>query len=521
LRHYLGVVWRRKFVLLAIVLLIPAAVYAISKQVPKEYESSTTLQIEATAVSSSVFSNAVTVNASTAEDAARLIQTTLVAELAAEELGEDRDGARGLLSQISVELDTSTSASTSTDFLTITARDEDPQRAADIANAFGDAVAQRRTRDAVQSIEKTIELLTEESATLPADDVAAREALAQQLQDLRGLRATQQNTTVVVEPAVPATSPVSPRPLRNTALAFVLSLLLAAALVPLLDRLDRRIRTARDVEDLIGEPLLAMVPASAFPGQAPSPLVREAFQTLRTALMYFNVDRSIATVMITSGTHGEGKTTVATNLAIALAMDDRKVVLIDGDFRKPQVARRMGVEPRAGIESVLLGEASLDDALVPVEFDGISEYGGLYVLPCNAPPPNPSVLLGSGQMKSLLAELSEQADIVLIDTPPVLSVSDAIPLLETVSGTVLVVRLDYSTTDSVRKARQVISSARGQVLGTVATSARAAGLYEYGGYGTGYTAENPLPHPVPPTPGGQNGSNGRSKRLGILRRGRS
>ena len=261
-----------------------------------------------------------------------------------------------------------------------------------------------------------------------------------------------------------------------------------------------------------------MVPSSAFPGQRPTPLVRESFQTLRAALTYFNIDRSIATVMITSATHGEGKTTVATNLATALAMDERRVVLIDGDFRKPQVATRLGVEPRAGIESVLLGDASLDDALVKVPIEGAGEYGRLFVLPCTSPPPNPSVLLGSGQMKSLLAELSEQADIVLIDTPPVLTVSDAIPLLERVSGTVLVARLDYSTRDGVQKARNVIKTARGEILGIVATAAKKAGLYEYGGYGTGYQAEKPLSESIPTGGDGANG-NGRRRLPGLLRRG--
>ena len=332
--------------------------------------------------------------------------------------------------------------------------------------------------------------------------MAARDALVQQLQELEGLRATQGDTTIVVEPAVPASSPVSPRPLRNTALAFVFSLLLAAGLIPLLDRLDRRIRDVSDLEDLLGEPLLAVIPDSAFPGQVPSHAVREAFQTLRANLTYFNVDRSLATVLVTSPSHGEGKTTVATNLAVAMAMDDRKVVLVDGDLRKPQAARRLGIEPGPGIEAVLMNDVPLEEALVEVPIDGKLGSGALRVLPCSTPPPNPSVLIGSKRMKALLAELAEQADIVIIDSPPILSVSDVIPLLEEVSGTVLVARLDNTTRDSVLKTRQVIQTARGSILGVVATGAKAGRLYSYGygyGYGYGEQPQEPVPTGPPPT----------------------
>ena len=371
----------------------------------------------------------------------------------------------------------------------------------------------------MRDIDEAIELLSDDADSLPADDLAARDALAQQLQDLSGLRATQQDTTIVVEPAVPASSPVSPRPLRNTALAGLFALLLAAGLIPLLDRLDRRIRDISDLEDLLGEPVLAVIPDAAFPGHVPSHAVREAFQTLRASLTYFNVDRSLATVLVTSPSHGEGKTTVATNLAVAMAMDDRKVVLVDGDFRKPQAAKRLGIEPGPGIESVVLDDVPLEEALVEVPIDGELGSGALRVLPCAAPPPNPSGLIGSKRMKALLAELAEQSDIVIIDTPPILAVSDVIPLLEEVSGTVLVARLDSSTRDSVLKARQVIENSRGSILGVVATGVKAKRLDSYG-YGYGYGYGEPAPQET-----GSNGSasNGHPRRglTKVLRRGKS
>ena len=219
-----------------------------------------------------------------------------------------------------------------------------------------------------------------------------------------------------MEPAYPSEAPVSPKPRRNTLLALVASLLLAAGLVPLLDRLDRRIREPAQLEPIVGAPLLATVPEASFPGHVPGNAVREAFQTLRASLTYFNIDRTLKSVMVTSPARGDGKTTVATYLALALAQDERNVILIDADMRKRQVATRLGVDDSVafGLESVLIGDASAEDAMVEVDAGG----GKLRVIPCINPPPNPAVLLGSHKMRTLLSELSDDADIVVLDTPP-------------------------------------------------------------------------------------------------------
>jgi tyrosine-protein kinase len=243
------------------------------------------------------------------------------------------------------------------------------------------------------------------------------------------------------------------------------------------ERLDRRIRDADDLERLLGVPVLVHIPETAFPGGGSGGQeVREAFQTLRASLTTFNVDRKLETVIVSSPMHGEGKTTVATNLAIALAQDERDVILVDGDLRRPQVMSRFGSSIEWGLDAVLLGERSLDDALLELEVEGT---GRLRLLPGGITAPNPAVLLGSRRMRSLLGELSARTDLVVLDTPPILAVSDAIPLLDDVSGTVLVARVDYSSSDAVKRAAQVIEAAGGALLGAVATGTHAAGLYGY------------------------------------------
>lgn len=483
-RHYLRLVGRWKWLLLAVVVVIPLAVFGASRLLPTEYQARTTLFVQGTSIDSGDTTNPITVSTSSPGDVARLITTPLVGTVVAKRLGDPPSEGRALARTVSATLDETGSGSTQSGFLTIVAQAGDPQRALAIAQAFADAVTTKRTRDAVNAINETVKSLSADAAST-GDPVARRDILTQ-IQQLRGLRATQENSTQIVDPPVEPTSPVSPKPLRNAALGFILAVLLAAGLVPLLNRLDRKIRQPEELEELAGVPLLAAVPDTAFPGRTPEPRARESFQTLRAGLMSFNIDRPLSSIAVTSPARGDGKTTVAMNLAIVLAQDGRDVILVDGDLRSCQTASRLGVEGSIGLDAVLLDERSVHDGLVDVP--GI-EGGRLRVLPAVSPPHNPSVLLGSERMKAVMAELAEIADMVVIDTPPLLLVSDAIPLVDHVSGVVLVARIDYTARDALEKTTEVITTAGGTILGVAATGTKAGDLYGYGEYVSGSDAE--------------------------------
>jgi capsular exopolysaccharide synthesis family protein len=496
IRQWGRLVWRRKWLLLAIVVVVPVAVYAVSSLLPKTYQSKATIAVQATANPSTLLSGQIRPSSGLSE-AQTLTKTTLVARRAARNLGLPPSSARGLLGHVSVA--PTNPSDSKGEFLTITAQDSDPAEAADIANAFAQAIAETRTAGATHQIERTIATLTAQSIKESgADEQSAREALAVQLQQLRLLKAGQKGTTPIIEAAVPSSAPISPRPLRNTVIALILALLVAAAIAPLLDRLDRRIREPGELEELLEAPVLATIPDDAFPGHPPGPHVRESFETLRASLTYFNVDRSLSSLVVASPVQQDGKTTVAINLAIAYALDERDVILVDGDLRHPQVASRLGKEVAVGLESVLVGERTLEEALSYVD----TGAGRLRILPGIVPPPNPAVLLGSHRMRSLLAEMVEQVDMVVLDTPGLLAVSDAIPLFSQVAGSVIVSRLNRTPKDAVRRAKQVIDSAGGTVLGSIATGAHAGGLYGYYGYGySGYS-------------GGENDANGTGPKNG-------
>lgn len=479
-RRYLEPLWRRRWLVLAVLILVPGAAYGVSKLVTPKYEASTTLLVRSTNFSSQAFTQQLSVATGSASAAAKLVQTTPVATEASRILGDAPPDPGELLDSITVTTD---DTDTTSQFMTITATSDDPDRAADIADAFARAITRTRTENAVAEIDKTIETLQGQQAG-DLGDRTLREELSSQLQQLRGLRASQQGTTQVIEPAIAPGSPVSPRPLRNTILAFLAALVLAAILVPLADRFSRKLRHPEELEGANGAQLLAMIPESAFPGKPPSVATKESFQTLRASLRYFNLDRSLSLVLVTSPAHDDGKTTVSTNLALAMARDGGDVVLLDADLRRPQAARRLGLEGGYGVEAAIVDGVPLSKALQEVDAGGDTT---LNVLASVDPSPNPAALLGSSRMRELLAELAELHDTVIIDTPPVLAVADAVPLLSVASGVVLVSRLNQTGVDSILRTSRIVKSAEGRLLGNVATGVpESGGLYNYGSYGYGY-----------------------------------
>ena len=427
--------------------------------------------------------------ANTAKIAA-LVGTSGVADQAARLLGEPEGSIRGAISAQDDD---------ETGFITVTATAGSGDRAAEIANTVARALRVTRERAGVRKVDSSIANVEKELDQLPPGEEIQRDQLSERLQGLRALRAAQSENTQVVEPARAPAAPISPNPRRNAILAFVVALLTAAGAVALAERLDRRLHDSRDVERLTGTPLLAQVPASAFPGAAPDPQLPIVFQTLRDGLTYFNVDQRLASLLVISPLKGDGKTSVATNLAVAFARAGKQVILVDADLRSPQIATRMGTPSTPGLSEVISESSEIQDALVEIEPFG--SY--LRVLPGGSIPPNPSEMLGSARMSRILAELSEMSDLVLIDTPPVLVVSDAFPLFDQVAGIVGVSRLEQTPREAITRAIEVASSAGGRVLGMVATGARPAADGYYG-YGYGETPQPAAdPHFLAASGGGQ------------------
>jgi capsular exopolysaccharide synthesis family protein len=355
-----------------------------------------------------------------------------------------------------------------------------------VANAFAQALSLHQHDVALANIGSQIKTLQGQIAALGKND-PTRVQLQQQLAQLRGQQGAAGPGATVLQAATPPGSPTGPHIRRDVEIGIVIGLLLAVGAVIAAENSDRRLRTADDLEAATGIPLLSSIPKAAFSARPEiADRAEESFQMLRTALTYFNVDRRLSSVAIVSPEGQDGKTTVAVGVATAAAKSGRHVILLDADLRLPQVAERTGLDTsKPGLGAVLAGEISLVDALVEVPVEA-EHSGRLQILPAGPPPPNPAALVSSMEMRQLVSRLESLSELVVVDTPAALAVSDALPLVQWVSGAVVVVRANRTSRSAVKRLQKLIEAGHGTVLGVVATGASSADTYGYGDGRYGY-----------------------------------
>jgi len=193
----------------------------------------------------------------------------------------------------------------------------------------------------------------------------------------------------------------------------------------------------------------------------PSSTASEAFRVLRTNLQFMSIDEPLKAIVLTSASPGEGKTTMAANLAVAFAQTGASVCLVDADLRRPMVAKTFGVNNWIGLTTALIGQGDLESALQQTDIPGLT------LLTSGPTPPNPAEMLGSLRMTNLIAILKERFDMVIIDTPPILAVTDAAVLAPKADGVVLVVRSAKVPRDQVIRAKVALEAVKAKLLGVV------------------------------------------------------
>lgn len=307
----------------------------------------------------------------------------------------------------------------------------------------------------------------------------------------------------IVDKATESASPVSPNPVRNILLGIILGAVIGFAVAVLRETLDTTVKSLDDIEGFLDAPLLGAIMYDS--DAVDNPLITslgsyeprvEAFRVLRTNLQFIDPDQINNVFTITSALPGEGKSSTATNLAIALAEGGSSVILVEGDMRRPRVHEYLKLERNVGLTTVLVGRATLDDAIQQ------SSVVGLDVLTSGQIPPNPAELIKSSAMSDTMEKLRSRYDVVLIDATPLLPVTDGALLADLSDGAILVIHYGKTTLDQARGAVERLESVDAETVGVVLnmTPKPTRGDKGYGyGYGYGYAPDAKTPAPAAKT----------------------
>jgi len=341
------------------------------------------------------------------------------------------------------------------------------------------------------------------------------EGLLEKLKEAGVTAGLRSNNFRILKPARAPSVPVEPNIPRNLSFALVLGVITGLGLAFLLENMDNTVRTPEQAQALSALPSLGMIPLGSkvtTHGTAanrlaltsskeavetvtqvrPQSQMAESYRALRTSLLLSNLGAPPKVIMVTSARPQEGKTTTSINTAIVLAQKGVRVLLVDADLRRPSVHKTLGMGPRSGLSNVLTGSATLQQTITisPV-------VPNLFILPAGTPPPNPAELLASSNMRDLIAELREQFDHIVLDTPPTLSVTDAVVLSPRADATILVIRSGHTTKQALRRSRDILMQVNAHVAGVLLnavdlTSPDYYYYYEYQGKYTHYYQEEPL-----------------------------
>ncbi len=530
LSDYVGVVRRRIWILILAVVVAVGAAYFVSSRETPAYKAEAQVQFGSNSLSqilnpgSKVSSSVVEQEVATA---AQTAHTTTVAKLALSAAGVTNLTPQKLLDETSI------TPSTTSTFISFAVTDRVPARAQTLATNYAqqyvkwsnaNAVAGLTSKLAkvnaqVSSLTKRINQITQEThSTRSAEALQTLLGKAvNEQQQLTNAQSALSNNNSVSQTAGSA-SKVRPLTSRNLVMGLGLGIVIGLVLISLAEALDTRIRHADEVSQRLGLPLLTRIPipprslrraGSLGMLDDEGGLQTEAYRKLRINLDFANLQMKARTIMVTSASEQEGKSTTVGNLAVALARAGRRVILIDLDLRKPYLDHFFDLAGKPGLTDVALGNVTLDQALwaIPIPgSDGGPQAGSLHVLPSGPMPPNPADLIESSVVSEILLDLAERADVVLLDSAPLLPVSDGVVLSHKVDAMLIVVRAATVRRPMLSELQRVLTACPPPKLGFVLTGADEGEGYGYGyGYG-GYGSSSPTPQqpavPYDPTGNG-------------------
>jgi succinoglycan biosynthesis transport protein ExoP len=502
LRDYLQMLRRRKWVVMQAMVLVPAIAIAISLRSPARYQSQAQVLLTHQSFAALLTNTQDPISnqqladrvAHTQADLARVPPVVYRTVAAVPEAG---------ITALQLLHASSVTPRQNADLLTFTVTERSPRLAARLATAYAqsytayrhelDTASLQRARQDVHARIASLRASKRRSSPLAAKLVETE----QQLQTLETLQ-TSNATVVKIASLAPQ---VSPRPWRNGILGIVFGTLIGLGVALLIDALDTRVRSGEEVAERLGVPLLGRLPEPPRKLRERNALVMleepygrhaEAYRTLRTNIELSNLEHEATVIAVASALPSEGKSTTVANLAVAVARGGQRVALVELDLRKPILATFFGARAQPGLVDVALGRVTLDRALIRVNvatFAEETDVAGnkqpqLDVLIAGRTPPNPGEFVSSRRLANILAELRTSYDVVLVDTPPMLSVGDTLALTSQLDALMLVSNLSLTKRGELHELRRVLALARCQILGTALTASTLDSNYGYGyGYG--------------------------------------
>lgn len=512
IRQYLAVVWKWWWLIVLSTAIAAIPTFMASRSAPPIYQTKTTVMVGQSMESPNPTSQDIWTAQSLAETYAQLIRRQPIVEGAINALGLDMNW-EALAGRVSASL------IEGTQLLEITVLDTDPQRAKAIADEIANQLilqsptaperTERERRRAfveqqIDDLEAKIEaaqkqvaeleqsLTTAFSARQIQDTQAQIQALGAQINIWQGnyavlLAFTESGPTnylTVVEPAAVPIAPISSKTRSNVLLAATVGLILAVGAAFLLEYLDDTIKSPEDISQTLG--LTALGAITQIGGDTyedklitirhPRSIIAEAYRILRTNIQFSAIDKPLKAIVVSSPNPAEGKSVTIANLAVVMAQAGARVVIIDSDLRRPVIHKIFNLPNKEGLTNVLLQERLLVDGYLQS-----TEVENLRVLTTGPLPPNPSELLGSQKMTDLIENLKEEADVVLLDSPPALPVTDAAVLSSKTDGVLLITDAGNTRRDTARRAKEDLMRVGANILGAVLNklSVRGASYYYY------------------------------------------
>lgn len=307
-----------------------------------------------------------------------------------------------------------------------------------------------------------------------------------------------------LDPALVPTNPVAPSLRVNIVVAAMVSIMLGLGLVLLVVFLDRSIKNTADAQQATSAPVLGIIPMldeselartdvrghDLYVHEHPTSRIAECCRSLRTNILFSAADQQIKTIVVSSANPQEGKTTTVIYLGTTMAQSGQRVLLIDTDMRRPRLHNSLGVPRQVGLSNLIVGDRDYDEVIKTTEIPN------LFVLPCGPLPPNPAELLMSHRFEVVLAELAKRFDRVILDSPPLQIVTDAVVLSKQTDSTILVVRAEKTLRDDIKRSARQIRGVGGQIIGVIVNAiqpdSRSGYYYSY----YGYTDKSPEPTTV-------------------------